>query len=211
MKGLLIKDFYMLMKYFRTYLIIIVVMSLITMFSSTGPIFIIYPVIMASMIPVSLLNYDEHAHFDVYAQTLPLSKAKLVSTKYLISIIFQIVSVSIFTIAYAVSLAREGQFDTSSIYLQASYMTFLVSVLPSILLPFVYKFGSEKGRMFYLLFTAIIGGIVIFIVNQEETLADIFKVISGPSSILITLGLSMIIYGISWLISVYFYTKREIV
>ena len=205
MKGLLIKDFYMLMKYFRTYLIIIVVMSLITMFSSTGPIFIIYPVIMASMIPVSLLNYDEHA------QTLPLSKAKLVSTKYLISIIFQIVSVSIFTIAYAVSLAREGQFDTSSIYLQASYMTFLVSVLPSILLPFVYKFGSEKGRMFYLLFTAIIGGIVIFIVNQEETLADIFKVISGPSSILITLGLSMIIYGISWLISVYFYTKREIV
>ena len=33
MKGLLIKDFYMLMKYFRTYLIIIVVMSLITMFS----------------------------------------------------------------------------------------------------------------------------------------------------------------------------------
>lgn len=96
-----------------------------------------------------------------------------------------------------------------SVCLQASYMILLVSVLPSILLLFVYKFGSEKDRMFYLLFTTIIGGIVIFMVNQEEALADIFKVISGPSSILITLVLSMIIYGISWLISVYFYSKKK--
>ena len=99
MKGLIIKDYYMLMKYFKSYIAIIMIMAFVMMFSTGTPVFILYPAVMANMLPVSLVNYDEMSHFDRYYQTMPLSKAKYVSAKYLISLIFQFLSLMIFTSA----------------------------------------------------------------------------------------------------------------
>lgn len=206
MRGLLIKDYYMLMKYFRTYVVIIGVMAIVTMFTTSAPLFILYPVIVANMLPVSLVNYDEMARFDRYYQTMPLSKAQYVSAKYLMSLIFQALSLIIFTAAYSISLIRSSQFEIDTVMTIASYMIILVSVLPSILLPFVFKFGSEKGRMVYLLITAIFVGVSMYLLNKEELfMADISAV-----GFLRALIISILVYGISWFISVRIYTKREI-
>ena len=170
MKGLIIKDYYMLMKYFKSYIAIIMIMAFVMMFSTGTPVFILYPAVMANMLPVSLVNYDEMSHFDRYYQTMPLSKAKYVSAKYLISLIFQFLSLMIFTSAYAVSLLKSSQFNINTLTAIVSCMLILVSILPSILLPFVFKFGSEKGRMFYLLITAFFVGITVYLVNQDMLL-----------------------------------------
>lgn len=206
MKGLLIKDYYMLMKYFRTYVVIIGVMAIVTLFSTPAPLFIIYPVLMANMLPVSLVNYDEMSRFDRYYQTMPISKTQYVSAKYLMSLIFQILSLIIFTAAYSISLIRSSQFEVVAIMTIASYMIILVSVLPSILLPFVFKFGSEKGRMFYLLITAIFVGASMYLLNNDTLLMIDMSTIGFVRAFI----MSMLIYGISWFISIKIYKKREI-
>lgn len=206
MKGLLIKDYYMLMKYFRTYVVIIGVMAIVTLFSTPAPLFIIYPVIMTNMLPVSLVNYDEMSRFDRYYQTMPISKTQYVSSKYLMSLIFQILSLIIFTAAYSVSLIRSSQFEAVAIMTIASYMIILISVLPSILLPFVFKFGSEKGRMFYLLITAIFVGASMYLLNNDTLLMIDMNTIGFVRAFI----MSMLIYGISWFISIKIYKKREI-
>lgn len=206
MKGLLIKDYYMLMKYFRTYVVIIGVMAIVTLFSTPAPLFIIYPVIMTNMLPVSLVNYDEMSRFDRYYQTMPISKTQYVSSKYLMSLIFQILSLIIFMAAYSISLIRSSQFEAVAIMTIASYMIILASVLPSILLPFVFKFGSEKGRMFYLLITAIFVGASMYLLNNDTLLMIDMNTIGFVRAFI----MSMLIYGISWFISIKIYKKREI-
>ena len=206
MKGLIIKDYYMLMKYFKSYIAIIMIMAFVMMFSTGTPVFILYPAVMANMLPVSLVNYDEMSHFDRYYQTMPLSKAKYVSAKYLISLIFQFLSLMIFTSAYAVSLLKSSQFNINTLTAIVSCMLILVSILPSILLPFVFKFGSEKGRMFYLLITAFFVGITVYLVNQDMLLMiDI-----STFGLIKALFISALAYGVSWFISVKIYTKKEI-
>ena len=182
------------------------IMAFVMMFSTGTPVFILYPAVMANMLPVSLVNYDEMSHFDRYYQTMPLSKAKYVSAKYLISLIFQFLSLMIFTSAYAVSLLKSSQFNINILTAIVSCMLILVSILPSILLPFVFKFGSEKGRMFYLLITAFFVGITVYLVNQDMLLMiDI-----SAFGLIKALFISALVYGVSWFISVKIYTKKEI-
>ena len=57
MKGLLLKDFYMAMKYCRTYVVIAVVFSLFSIWGNTS-FLIAYPILLASVIPVNLISYD---------------------------------------------------------------------------------------------------------------------------------------------------------
>lgn len=60
MKGLLLKDFYMAMKYCRAYVVIAVVFSLFSIWGNTS-FLIAYPILLASVIPVNLISYDEKA------------------------------------------------------------------------------------------------------------------------------------------------------
>lgn len=60
MKGLLLKDFYMAMKYCRAYVVIAVVFSLLSIWGNTS-FLLAYPVLLASVIPVNLISHDEKA------------------------------------------------------------------------------------------------------------------------------------------------------
>lgn len=98
MKGLLLKDFYMTAKYCRSFLLIVVVFLAVSFFGKDNVFFILYPVLISSMIPVTLMSYDEHDKWNVYSLTLPYTRGQLVSAKYLTGLIFG-------SAAYVVSLA----------------------------------------------------------------------------------------------------------
>ena len=82
----------------------------------------------------------------------------------------------------------------------------IMAISVSILLPFVFKFGSQKGRMFYLLITAIFVGASMYLLNNDTLLMIDMSTIGFVRAII----MSMLIYGISWFISVNIYKKREI-
>lgn len=65
MKGLLLKDFYMARKYCRAYVVIAVVFSLLAVWGNTS-FLLAYPVLLASVIPVNLISYDEKANGAVF-------------------------------------------------------------------------------------------------------------------------------------------------
>ena len=63
MKGLILKDIYMMMKYCRAYLLIIIVFTAVS-FVDNGNLFLVfYPTILCGMIPVNLLSYDERSRW----------------------------------------------------------------------------------------------------------------------------------------------------
>ncbi|MDE7281371.1 MAG: ABC-2 transporter permease, partial [Ruminiclostridium sp.] len=67
MKGLILKDLYMTVKYCRIYLLIAVVFIAVSFVGNDSLFFIFYPCLFCGMIPVSLLGYDERSRWLQYS------------------------------------------------------------------------------------------------------------------------------------------------
>ena len=88
MKGLLLKDFYLAWRYCRILLILVVVFIALSWAGEGSMFFLFYPIILVSMIPVTLLGYDERDRWMGYSAALPYTRGQLVSAKYLVGLCF---------------------------------------------------------------------------------------------------------------------------
>ena len=210
MKGLLLKDFYMAMKYCRAYVVIAVVFSLFSIWGKTS-FLIAYPILLASVIPVNLISYDEKSKWSSYSGVFPYSRQQLVSVKYLIALI---------ALAFAVILALAGQiarmainndFDVDLVLSLVALLPAMGILAPSLMLPAIFKFGAEKGRIvFYVMicgFCAVFG--VLGAIGEEADLANLM--ISMQSWLIpVITSVSVVLLAVSWLLSIKVYKKKEI-
>ena len=90
MKGLLLKDWYMIKTYCKLYLVMAVLFLAASFVSSDNLFFVFYPCLLCGMIPVNLLAYDERSHWTQYSCTLPYTRAQLVCAKYLVGLFCQL-------------------------------------------------------------------------------------------------------------------------
>ena len=102
MKGLLLKDWYMMKQYCRTYPVIAVAFMALSLVDSDNLFFVFYPCLLCGMIPVILLGYDERSGWVQYSGTMPYTKIQIVSEKYLISLFAQLTMLVATGIAQAV-------------------------------------------------------------------------------------------------------------
>ena len=76
MKGLLLKDWYMMKQYCRYYLFCAVGFTALSVISSGNMFFVFYPCLLCGMIPVNLIGYDERSRLNIYLkQPVPLYMA----------------------------------------------------------------------------------------------------------------------------------------
>ncbi len=72
MKALLLKDFYMMKKYCRSYLLVMIIFAGLSVFDPTWWMSSLSLLcLMAAMMPVTLLGYDERSHWNEYCAALP--------------------------------------------------------------------------------------------------------------------------------------------
>ena len=208
MKGLLLKDLYMAMKYCRAYLLIAVVFIAVSFASSDNLIFIFYPCLFCGMIPVSLLGYDERSRWLQYSETLPYTKGQIVSCKYLIGLMAQTAVLIATGAAQAIRTNANGTYELNG-YLVLMLTIFVMSLITSsVSLPAMFKLGVEKGRIAYYVAVGVIcgAGAVISSVFDEDFQEKIRFDIILPLIFLAGIG----IYALSWYLSVAFYKKREL-
>ena len=208
MKGLLLKDLYMMKKYCRSYLIITVVFIAVSFASNENLFFIFYPCFLCGIIPVNLLGYDERSRWLQYSETMPYTKGQIVSGKYLIGLGAQVAILLITGIAQAIRMSVSGTFVLGE-YLVLLMLLLIMSLLASsITLPFMFKLGVEKGRMAYYVMIGIVcaGSIVASNLLRDGFMMEIKMNWILPIVCLIGIGL----YALSWYLSIVFYKKREL-
>ena len=207
MKGLLLKDWYMVMKYCKAYLLICLVFIGVSIMGDGNFFFILYPCILSGMIPVTLLGYDERSKWDQYCAALPYTKAQIVSGKYLIGMAAQIGMLVLSTVVQGIRMQVKGTFSWESFGSILSMLAAISFLAPAVSLPPMFRWGTEKGRMAYYISVGLICGISAFLVS----VSGITVLGSLPSSTaMLLLGLaSLVAYGISWYLSIVFYRKRE--
>jgi hypothetical protein len=206
MKGLLLKDYYMIKKYCRSYIFILIIFLAISYFIESNPFFILYPTLIAGLIPVTLISYDEREKWDIYCNTLPYNKNQIVSGKYLIGFLLQFLVAIISSVAQGIKMISLGTFIWND-FLLLSGTIFVVGLIgPSFLLPFIFKLGAEKGRIAYYI---IIGFIFIFITLISEKVFDLANTLTPKNYLIIVIITSFSLYFISWFISIKLYKTRE--
>ncbi len=208
MKGLLLKDLYMMKKYCKAYLLITVVFIAVSFASSENLFFVFYPCLLCGMIPVNLLGYDERSRWLQYSETMPYTKEQIVSGKYLIGLGTQVSVLLITGIAQAIRMRVSGAFMLGE-YLVLMMLLLIMSLLASsITLPFMFKLGVEKGRMAYYIMIGIVcaGSIIASNLLSGGFQAEVKLNGILPFICLVGIGL----YALSWYLSIVFYKKREL-
>lgn len=205
MKGLLLKDWYMLKSYCRTFLLLVLVYATVSpALGNSSGFTMLLPCVLSGMISMTLIAYEEREKWNVYAATLPVSKAQAVSCKYLVSLIVSSTVLCITLLSHTAAMLARHSFDITAI--SGLFITLVpLCLLPTaLLLPFIFKLGSEKGRMmYYAIF--VLFGIAVPLLSPENALRAIGKLTSA-----VILAASVLIFGASWLLSIRFYQKREL-
>ena len=208
MKGLLLKDWYMMKKYCRAYLLIAAVFTAFSLFSNDNLFFIFYPCLLCGMIPVNLLGYDERSRWMQYSGTMPYTKTQIVSAKYLIGLFAQLTMLLVTGIAQGIKMIVGGNFVFGEFAVLMLLLLTMATLTSSISLPFIFKLGVEKGRTaYYIMIGFVCGASVLasnFLMGQLST--EIQP--NGVLSVLAVVGIG--VYILSWYLSIVFFKKREI-
>jgi len=200
MKGLLLKDWYLTTKYMRSLILISLVFAVMSVVSPENSFFRVYPAVMFAMIPVSLYSYDDREKWTVYAQAFPVSRAQYVTEKYLFGAICTAALVTLLTVLHLVT-------GTDGIDGAVTLSLFLGLVSASLMLPILFRFGAEKGRIAYLVFIGVICGGGAALSISASSAGDFTAV---PSPNLRLCAGAIVLYIASWRLSIALYNRREL-
>ena len=154
MSALLLKDYYVIFRQMKIFLLLILVFSCIP-----GTFYSTFAVVYASMLPYTALAYDERSRWDQMAAMMPYSARDVVLSKYLFGWIAVAVSAAA---TFVLSVIWLSDVEGPSIPVILLSVCVAVCIL-DITLPMMFRFGVEKGRlaMFLIIFLvcASAGGI----------------------------------------------------
>ena len=216
MKGLLIKDF-KLLKGQKNFFMAIVAISLIMIITSPGTSFPIgFLGFVGSLFSLSSISYDEFDNGNAFLFSLPITRKDYVLEKYIFGLISGITSLLLETVIslIAIGIAKTGSFN--EIFITAGSLFPTILLILSIMLPFILKFGGEKGRVAIIGVMGFIFVIGLLIIKATEFMGiDLYALLKKLPQfeplvyIILFLLLSVVILGISYLISLTILKKKE--
>ena len=163
MMGLIKKDVYLSLSMLKSYVVVAAVFALLTM---TGiydiSFFVTYLSVMCIMIPVNLFAYDEQARWDKYAAALPAGRAGMVKARYLFTILIcfgTLVFALLLQLIVALFTGVQGQ-ERTDLLLSGLLPTAYGIFMNAVLLPLLFKFGSQKGRLYLILALGVGVGVI---------------------------------------------------
>lgn len=207
MIGLLKKDLYVADRTCRMLLVLAMAFSAIPQMSSFGT---TYSMMLAVMVPLYCISYDEKSKWDRYAAMLPYTVGQLVWTKYLMAYIFALLAMAIFVLGGAVrSIINPGSFHWQE-FRDLGLMLLIVAVFTTDLsLPMLYRFGTEKGRLAMIMSMGVGVGIALGVAGIFGELPVSLPRLPLGAVIAITAVLAVAATCGSFRLSVHFYRKRQ--
>ncbi len=149
MKGLLLKDIYNLKRLGKQYAVICAGMLIWSAFMKNYSFFSMMIMLSGIMPVISSFSFDEAAHFEKYALTLPVTRRELVQAKYILLLIFLGGSFLIGTAGSILLnlIIERGITELPEQLISAASVGCLFLLVFSIMIPGVFKLGVEKARM----------------------------------------------------------------
>ena len=217
MSGLIVKDFLILRKTLRSYLLILAIYVAVAFTGYWSSSFVGgFMMVMVAMLPMNVFAYDKQAKWDVYGLSLPVGRTKTVAARYL-AVLIMFAASAVLTTVVSVALNIAGRMEESlgEYLLACTVCAVLAMLVNAMLLPFLYKFGPERARM---MFFGVMGVIVLLIVAFLLPLGGLewLKSLDAPTLeqiaavpvAAVIAGLALLI--LSFLLSRHFYGSKDV-
>ena len=210
MKALLRKDFYTMDQQMRLLIVLALALSLVPI-PAAHSLGSTYAVLLAYMMPLNVISYDEKCKWDKYAAMLPYTPRQIVLSKYLLSYLLVVYSVLVQLLGQMVEvLVKRSAADPDSLIVVAA--TGVVCVLMNALcFPIVYRFGAEKGRFaVFAPIVAVIGAILLL--TKTDAGPRFLDVLTALPPAGLSVGTAVLLAALSVLsfyLSVRFYCRRR--
>ena len=205
MKGLLYKDFLSIVKHYRTYFLLCLVFMVVSWFSPENLFYSLYPCVLIGSILVGLVALDENSKWNTTCGFLPFTQELLVGVKYLMGLILTGLFLLIIVGGHTVRMLIQGAVAVEELMILLMLTISTGLVMPGLMLPYIYKFGVEKGRLAYLLTLGGAAGLLAYF----GTNGTMFQLAFEPP-VGLTVAIAIAVYGVSCVISIGICRKKQI-
>jgi hypothetical protein len=216
MKGLILKDFINLKKNVKIFAGLTVLYGFMAFSQKDARFFSTIFTMLFAILTLSVYSYDELAKFDAYGMTMPVTRKEMVKSKYAMMLLLTLIGTAIsavFTITLNITL---GNVDIFTGINNSIIGALIVILFYSITLPFVTKLGVEKARLIFFAIYFIPFAVSFFVsqalkkgsFNIPVKLQEIAEIFMKNIYIIAPL-VTILVLGISYMISVKIYRKKE--
>lgn len=203
MKGLLLKDFYLVRATLAIILVTYAVIG-IGMSNMSDPwITVVIGAVMFGIMSASTINMDKQYGWNKFEVTLPVSKAHIVDSKYLLYLLFSVlgfvVGVALSLIICAVKPDLMPADEMVRLYLSISAAMALFA--GGVQIPGNFLLSAEKAMITLIVAYPLLTGIFVAVARLTEDMVLTCNIV---------LGLSVAVFVLSWLIGRKLIAARDI-
>jgi hypothetical protein len=215
MLGLLVKDLRIALT--RKYaLLIILVIALIMGTSMEGPFIIGYLTMIALMLAVGTIMYDEMDNGYDFMMTMPLTRKSYVREKYLFCLLSALVAWLVGAIltcaAYIIRQNASALLEDIPISLVLIPVLF---ILPAVMIPLQLKLGAERSRIATYIIFGFIAGLIFMgkkLLDESDLPAKIEPALNSFTPVAVVVAITafgLLVAFISYLCSVRIMMEKE--
>ena len=198
MSALILKDYYVIFRQMRIFLLLVLVFSCIP-----GAFYSTFAVVYASMLPYTALAYDERSHWDQMAAMMPYSDRDLVLSKYVFGWLSTAAAAAASFVLQTVLAAVWPGAEGPSVPVILLSVCVAVCIL-DITLPMMFRFGVEKARlaMLLIIFLVCAGAGAVSAIDQSGGPDFGFQMWAPPM-------VAVVMTAVSVPLSIRFYSSRR--
>ncbi|NLJ64231.1 MAG: ABC-2 transporter permease [Christensenellaceae bacterium] len=209
MKALIYKDIVSIKKSLRTLALMLIIIGIVFFGGGLIRVFPLSFMYVSIILTGFFFGKDAAYNVEQYIIPAPIKRSEIVLSRY--AILWAISGLGTL-LALIIHLFDRGGALSIPWYVVLPGNFLLISLISSIQLPALYKFGVEKGRVIYTLTYILLFSGVSYLGKNKELLLNIVETISNTNTVLlgaILALLAILINAASYAISVHIYSSKE--
>lgn len=207
MKGLIYKDYVNIRPQLKMYVVFVAGFFVIGIVSGATEVISALMPMLAVLIPITTVAYDDLSSWNRFALSMPVSRAGLVTARYLFMMVIM-TAMAVLTFAEYLIVNR----DFSEAFITTALLFAVSAVLTAVIMPITLKFGVQKARVIFMGIAAASAALIVWLSgDRASAVSDAFLSVKLNDVVLavISLALSLIIVLISLRISQSVYRHKD--
>ena len=183
MRGLLLKDFYLMAGQKRFFIIVFAIAVLFFLTGQNEEFIVGYVTMLCGIFAVTTIHYDEFNKGNIFLFTLPFQRKQYAVEKYLFGIIAGGAAwIASFAVVMVLGYGR-GELDIREWGVPMLTYFLVLLLMLAVMIPIELKFGAEKGKLAtFVLFFAVFG-IFFLVTNASEEAGIDLSALAGQMNL----------------------------